>query len=258
MLATIVLLFGVCWLPLHIFIIIITFNHTFFGTAANNVYFGVHWLSMANSFVNPVVYGFMNENFRADLENLLSSCCGAGQRCGRHRLKYRAAAVKRRLGDGHVHDAASYSLTRLQGTEGKYGNANGEWKFNGKTKATFTHGGRTHSSPEFSNVKAKRGINEKRGQVWNSSDVKKDRLHPAGEMKDSGVTVLSDLPSFTAEQSDRQHERGEKQRRHPNASFGCREYGGKNSAAGHNGEAVRAETVTLLTKFPTRTSENVS
>ena len=74
MLATIVLLFGVCWLPLHSFIIIITFNPTAFGRIANEVYFGVHWLSMANSFVNPVVYGFMNENFRVGLTQRTYQC----------------------------------------------------------------------------------------------------------------------------------------------------------------------------------------
>lgn len=69
MLATIVLLFGVCWLPLHTFFVVITFNETAFGDAANGIYFAFHWLSMANSFVNPVIYGFMNENFRVRMNN---------------------------------------------------------------------------------------------------------------------------------------------------------------------------------------------
>ncbi|CAL1529009.1 unnamed protein product, partial [Lymnaea stagnalis] len=64
MLVTIVLLFGVCWLPLHVFITVVTFNVSFFGVVTYEIYFGVHWLSMANSFVNPVIYGFMNDNFR--------------------------------------------------------------------------------------------------------------------------------------------------------------------------------------------------
>ncbi|KAH9514505.1 hypothetical protein Btru_025483 [Bulinus truncatus] len=110
MLVTIVLLFGVCWLPLHIFIIIITFNFNFFGAAANTIYFGVHWLSMANSFVNPLIYGFMNESFRADLNSMAHSCLR--RRWGHKKLKHRSAALRWKLGDCNVHDASYHVQSR--------------------------------------------------------------------------------------------------------------------------------------------------
>ncbi|XP_005090267.1 QRFP-like peptide receptor [Aplysia californica] len=112
MLATIVLLFGLCWLPLHLFMMVVTFKYNAFGDAANEIYFGVHWLSMANSFVNPVVYGFMNDNFRADLRSLQQSChCWPWSR--HRKAKYRTAAMRWRLGDHNVHDAtANFYATR--------------------------------------------------------------------------------------------------------------------------------------------------
>ena len=66
MLATIVLFFGLCWLPLHLFnIVYIVDQHAFGGLAtAKKIFIGAHWLSMANSFVNPLIYGCMNDNFR--------------------------------------------------------------------------------------------------------------------------------------------------------------------------------------------------
>ena len=34
------------------------------------IYSGCHWLAMANSFANPVIYSLLNEGFRADLIRL--------------------------------------------------------------------------------------------------------------------------------------------------------------------------------------------
>ncbi|GIY85430.1 hypothetical protein CDAR_426051 [Caerostris darwini] len=73
MMFTVVILFAVCWLPIHIFNLLIYFNpnqvmpetdsqFTHFTTA----FFTCHWISMANSFANPIIYCFMSENFRVD------------------------------------------------------------------------------------------------------------------------------------------------------------------------------------------------
>ncbi|GIY26625.1 hypothetical protein CEXT_7991 [Caerostris extrusa] len=71
MMFTVVILFAVCWLPIHIFNLLIYFSpnqvmpetdsqFTHFTTA----FFTCHWISMANSFANPIIYCFMSENFR--------------------------------------------------------------------------------------------------------------------------------------------------------------------------------------------------
>ncbi|KAK2145260.1 hypothetical protein NP493_3991g00002 [Ridgeia piscesae] len=71
MLAVVVLLFGLCWLPLHVFILLIDFHPELiiYSTPEQEkffiaIYYCVHWLAMSNSFVNPIVYGFLNESFR--------------------------------------------------------------------------------------------------------------------------------------------------------------------------------------------------
>ncbi|XP_021357145.1 prolactin-releasing peptide receptor-like [Mizuhopecten yessoensis] len=85
MLILVVLMFGICWLPLHVFIMVVNFNpeilryksadeeHFYLG-----MYLAIHWLAMSNSFANPFIYGFFNESFRADLITLVYTwfpCC---------------------------------------------------------------------------------------------------------------------------------------------------------------------------------------
>ncbi|XP_064457762.1 prolactin-releasing peptide receptor-like [Ornithodoros turicata] len=94
MLATVVLMFALCWLPIHLMNLILYFDresiepttdagtYLYFAT-----FFGCHWFSMANSFVNPIIYCFMSDNFREDLRQLTSTCCpslrarSVGRRC---------------------------------------------------------------------------------------------------------------------------------------------------------------------------------
>ncbi|XP_053202617.1 neuropeptide Y receptor type 5-like [Panonychus citri] len=81
MLAVVVILFAVCWLPLHIFNILYWFEVPIFDPGSdtgfylhNGLFFLCHWLAMANSFLNPIIYCFMSDNFRNDLEVLVQSC----------------------------------------------------------------------------------------------------------------------------------------------------------------------------------------
>lgn len=72
MLVTIVALFGLCWLPLHAFFLTVDFNPSLISNMQLRkpiqlIYFVVHWIAMSNSFVNPIIYVFMNSNFRHDL-----------------------------------------------------------------------------------------------------------------------------------------------------------------------------------------------
>ncbi|UXI21734.1 nuclear pore complex protein Nup85 [Sarcoptes scabiei] len=73
MLVTIVVLFVVCWLPLHVLNLFIYFardllEKVFKSQIGFTIYvaisFTAHWFSVANSFVNPFIYCFMSENFR--------------------------------------------------------------------------------------------------------------------------------------------------------------------------------------------------
>ena len=71
MLVIVVTLFGLCWFPLHLFTIIADFNPQLrsegksqTSDVISTVYIAIHWLAMSNSFVNPIVYSFLNDSFR--------------------------------------------------------------------------------------------------------------------------------------------------------------------------------------------------
>ena len=76
MLIVVVTLFAICWLPLHAFILLIDFRPdlTDYQTVSQKhffviVYSAVHWLAMSNSFVNPIIYGFLHDSFRVSAVN---------------------------------------------------------------------------------------------------------------------------------------------------------------------------------------------
>ncbi|XP_046914595.2 prolactin-releasing peptide receptor [Dermatophagoides farinae] len=90
MLITIVGLFAICWLPSHVFQLIRVFNKDlllrFIGNDASSpkyltIVISSHWLSMAHSFVNPIIYSFMSDNFKADVKYMVKKlmlnhgCC---------------------------------------------------------------------------------------------------------------------------------------------------------------------------------------
>ncbi|KPM10348.1 7 transmembrane receptor (rhodopsin family)-like protein 12 [Sarcoptes scabiei] len=73
MLVMIVALFAICWFPSHLFQLIRVFNEdillNFIGNDASSpkyliIVISSHWLSMAHSFVNPIIYSFMSDNFK--------------------------------------------------------------------------------------------------------------------------------------------------------------------------------------------------
>ena len=81
MLVFVVALFAICWLPLHVFILVLDFNPQLYPLdqpEARNffiaIYYTVHWLAMSNSFVNPIIYGFLNDSFRVCHSVYRQSC----------------------------------------------------------------------------------------------------------------------------------------------------------------------------------------
>ncbi|XP_054155174.1 RYamide receptor-like [Oppia nitens] len=80
MLSTVVLLFAVCWLPIHIFSLVVYFYPAILNIRTKygyNIYvftyFFCHWISQFHSLVNPVVYCFMSDNFRNSLRSLIQT-----------------------------------------------------------------------------------------------------------------------------------------------------------------------------------------
>ena len=91
MLVVVVAVFGVCWLPLHAFMLVVDFNPqlTDYKTPAQKrfftaIYYCVHWLAMSNSFVGAVVPSLSPEG-----------CRGRRLHCGTAALSCRSAAAGR-------------------------------------------------------------------------------------------------------------------------------------------------------------------
>ncbi|XP_070538170.1 neuromedin-K receptor-like [Ptychodera flava] len=78
MLILVVVLFMLCWLPLHVFMLVTRLWPYVYIDAEtqrqdlmrkiNSV---VLWIATSNSFMNPVIYSFLNGGFRADVKSLL-------------------------------------------------------------------------------------------------------------------------------------------------------------------------------------------
>ena len=72
MLMTIVILFALCWLPLYSYLVLgmVLPEHVFVNNQEifYTFYFAGLWLAMANSFINPIVYAFLNDGFRVSLK----------------------------------------------------------------------------------------------------------------------------------------------------------------------------------------------
>ncbi|XP_035665403.1 neuropeptide FF receptor 2-like [Branchiostoma floridae] len=78
MLITVLVLFAVCWLPIHACLLIDSFKRhkmTIWQRSFLYAYMFpiAHWLLYFNSSINPIVYGYFNTNFRRSFESL----CGA-------------------------------------------------------------------------------------------------------------------------------------------------------------------------------------
>lgn len=73
-LVSIVVTFGACWLPLHIFNIVFDWNYETLMHCHHNVVFTLcHLIAMISTCVNPVFYGFLNKNFQKDAVIVLHS-----------------------------------------------------------------------------------------------------------------------------------------------------------------------------------------
>ncbi|KAG8434902.1 hypothetical protein GDO86_013024 [Hymenochirus boettgeri] len=72
--------FAVCWLPFHIFNIIIDWHHQLIPVCYHNLIFSMcHLLAMISTCVNPVIYGLLNSNVKREVKVLVQSCTGRKQ-----------------------------------------------------------------------------------------------------------------------------------------------------------------------------------
>jgi len=65
MMIMLVMIFGVCWLPYHVYFIVSSTNPEInFSPYIQEIYLAIYWLAMSNSMYNPMIYCVMNNRFR--------------------------------------------------------------------------------------------------------------------------------------------------------------------------------------------------
>jgi tachykinin-like receptor len=61
MMIVVVSIFAVCWLPFHMYFILISFVPEITNAKyIQEVYLAIYWLAMSNSMYNPIIYCWMN------------------------------------------------------------------------------------------------------------------------------------------------------------------------------------------------------
>ncbi|XP_054852422.1 G-protein coupled receptor 83-like [Eublepharis macularius] len=76
MLVLVVVVFAVCWFPLHCYVLLIS---SLGIKTKNSLYFALHCFAMSSTCYNPFIYCWLNEGFRSELKSLLAMCWKAPQ-----------------------------------------------------------------------------------------------------------------------------------------------------------------------------------
>ncbi|XP_069097003.1 neuropeptide Y receptor type 4-2-like [Pleurodeles waltl] len=75
MLAAMVAAFALCWLPFYVFNTIYEWNHEAIAVCHHDLIFSLcHLMAMMSTFVNPIIYGFLNNNFKKEVKSLIQNC----------------------------------------------------------------------------------------------------------------------------------------------------------------------------------------
>uniref|UniRef100_A0A3P9H8M8 Neuropeptide Y receptor Y4 n=1 Tax=Oryzias latipes TaxID=8090 RepID=A0A3P9H8M8_ORYLA len=75
MLAALITAFALCWLPLTIFNVVADWNQEALPVCHHNLLFSLcHLLAMSSTCINPIIYGFLNSNFRQEVREVLLHC----------------------------------------------------------------------------------------------------------------------------------------------------------------------------------------
>ena len=96
-LISIVLLFSTCWLPWNVFYLLSEFSHKLVsGKYFKLVDLMLKIFAMSSACINPFLYGWLNDNFRKELDIMV-------KRPGRNRIRQ----------NGHTYTLADYSRTEM-------------------------------------------------------------------------------------------------------------------------------------------------
>ncbi len=76
MFIAVVSIFGICWLPYHMFYVYAYHNPSYASSAyVPHLFLGFYFLAMSNTMVNPIIYYWMNRKFRHYFQEVMCFCC---------------------------------------------------------------------------------------------------------------------------------------------------------------------------------------
>lgn len=68
MLMTVVLLYAISWLPLNIYLVLLSSESI---SSHNGLYFFLHWLAISSSCYNPYIYCWLSDSFRIEVQKVI-------------------------------------------------------------------------------------------------------------------------------------------------------------------------------------------
>lgn len=76
MFIAVVSIFGICWMPYHMFYVYAYHNPYITSSSyVPNLFLAFYWLAMSNTMVNPIIYYWMNRKFRHYFQKVMCCCC---------------------------------------------------------------------------------------------------------------------------------------------------------------------------------------
>ena len=70
------MIFAVCWMPINIFNIVVD-AYNIFGEDTESMYIAYgccHMVGMSSACANPLLYGWLNDNFRKEFKEIFAAC----------------------------------------------------------------------------------------------------------------------------------------------------------------------------------------
>ncbi|KAK7930781.1 hypothetical protein WMY93_007176 [Mugilogobius chulae] len=75
MLVALITAFALCWLPLTVFNVLSDWKQEVLPVCHHNLLFSLcHLLAMSSTCINPIIYGFLNSNFRQEVRDVILHC----------------------------------------------------------------------------------------------------------------------------------------------------------------------------------------
>jgi len=75
MMILIVVIFAVCWLPQHVYFVVVSvYSNLTHHQSIQHVYIVIYWFAMSNAMYNPIIYCWMNARYITPFTHVFITC----------------------------------------------------------------------------------------------------------------------------------------------------------------------------------------